>query len=473
MLPVLAEPPVEITPPAARGPAPRRDDFAQTRREACVPGAQEPLRATRAEAADPARSKASPSTESTVPEGESPSGDAVPSGGAEGDDVATAAPPSERSTPNDPVGATETRPATSTGRPMAVPVPGEGVAAHLAVSHAGSEVNGAAAATVQAEAVPPTPSETPATVPTAPTEPVSSATLVQPVALPDAETVSASSAAQRVTTSPATPSSTASANAADQAPRAVAPAADPQQPAGDGEQRAGSEDRRPSPRAPLPVGPERGAPPAAARAQQVDQVVRLEQITGESVTPAGRLQSATGSTTSAASVQTLAPASVETSDMESARFGARVLRGLSAMVNQRGGVMTMRLQPADLGAMRVQMNLARGVVSASFQVTTAPALAMLEDNLSTLRTALERQGLTVERLTVQMTPTAQNSAGSGGHGADHGAEARGERDAGGGESRGRGDQSGRRSSSSEPSETFERWASEAFSSEEIRAGEGG
>ena len=59
--------------------------------------------------------------------------------------------------------------------------------------------------------------------------------------------------------------------------------------------------------------------------------------------------------------------------META-FASRVVRGLSAMVNQRGGVMTMRLDPPELGQLRVQMSLQAGVVSARFFAEQGQAL---------------------------------------------------------------------------------------------------
>ena len=81
---------------------------------------------------------------------------------------------------------------------------------------------------------------------------------------------------------------------------------------------------------------------------------------------------------------------------------SRVMRSLTAMMNQRGGVMNMRLDPPELGELRIQMVLGRGSVSATFEATNEQTQAMLNKNLSALRTALESQGLTVERLHVHI-----------------------------------------------------------------------
>ena len=155
--------------------------------------------------------------------------------------------------------------------------------------------------------------------------------------------------------------------------------------------------------------------PAAARALQVDAAVRLENATGQPPLAHLGLRAGGGQAFGHGVVVTQPPevlvqphsvAAAEPSD----RFSARIVRGLSAMVNQRGGVMNMRLDPPDLGALRVQMTIARGVVTAEFQVTTQQAQALLERGLTGLRAALESQGLTVERLSVQLASPASPQA---------------------------------------------------------------
>ncbi len=155
--------------------------------------------------------------------------------------------------------------------------------------------------------------------------------------------------------------------------------------------------------------------PAAARAMAVDAAVRLENATGQPPLAQIGLRAGGGQAFGHGVVVTqpgedlVQPhpvAAAEPSD----RFSARIVRGLSAMVNQRGGVMNMRLDPPDLGALRVQMTIARGVVTAEFQATTQQAQALLERGLTGLRAALESQGLTVERLTVQLASPASPQA---------------------------------------------------------------
>ena len=117
--------------------------------------------------------------------------------------------------------------------------------------------------------------------------------------------------------------------------------------------------------------------------------------TGESVRGAGEMSGGPGPT---------GPGTDDTVQ------SGRLVRGISAMVNQRGGVMNMRLQPPELGELRVQMSIVEGTVTARFAVGTEQAHALLHRNLAALRTALEGHGLTVERLTVHLAPTDSSSA---------------------------------------------------------------
>lgn len=158
--------------------------------------------------------------------------------------------------------------------------------------------------------------------------------------------------------------------------------------------------------------------PASARAQQVDAAIRLENATGQStaIDPTSRLiQEQPGlkinqTLTSPQTASTLLTQTMldQESPMIETKFNGRVVRGLSAMVNQRGGTMTMRLDPPDLGELRIQMTVVRGVVSAQFEAANQQAQSLLNKNLGVLRAALEGHGLTVERLQVQV-PQGQSS----------------------------------------------------------------
>lgn len=142
----------------------------------------------------------------------------------------------------------------------------------------------------------------------------------------------------------------------------------------------------------------------------------------------------------------LTPQSPLDQPVDEARFTSGVVRGLSALVNQRGGVMHMRLDPPDLGQLRIQMTITRGTVSAQFQAADAQAGALLEQNMGSLRTALERHGLSVERLAVQVHQPGPGNQSSGSNlndqSSQQGDRNQNQQDAAGGQSRGRHDQPG-------------------------------
>lgn len=108
---------------------------------------------------------------------------------------------------------------------------------------------------------------------------------------------------------------------------------------------------------------------------------------------------------------------------------ARVARGLGQAALQRGGGLTLRLSPVELGQVRIELQVQGTSVQAQLQAETAGARQMLSQHLGSLRQALEAQGLSVERLTVQpLATTAAGQSGMDGEGGD-------------GRSRGRFDQS--------------------------------
>ena len=122
----------------------------------------------------------------------------------------------------------------------------------------------------------------------------------------------------------------------------------------------------------------------------------------------------------------------------------RILRGMSAMIHQHGGSLTMRLDPPELGSLRIQMAIANGSVSATFTPGTDAARGLLEQNISQLKAALESQGLFVDRLVIQSAaPQQPNAHTSQQQGTDSGGaqDQQGQyADAGDGESRGRSEQ---------------------------------
>ena len=96
------------------------------------------------------------------------------------------------------------------------------------------------------------------------------------------------------------------------------------------------------------------------------------------------------------------------SDSPDARNAARIASGLQSLSNHRGGTVTVRLAPPQLGAVRIQLQLQGAAVSAVLLTETASAGALLEQYLGQLRVALEVQGLSVERLNVHTMSSPMN-----------------------------------------------------------------
>lgn len=96
-----------------------------------------------------------------------------------------------------------------------------------------------------------------------------------------------------------------------------------------------------------------------------------------------------------------------------ASFAARLFRGISGAVARAGGSgqaqeLTLRLQPASLGQVRirVQFDPQRAGLSARFEVTNSQARRLVDESLPFLRASLESRGLGVDALEVGVSPRA-------------------------------------------------------------------
>ncbi|MDZ4756180.1 MAG: flagellar hook-length control protein FliK [Phycisphaerae bacterium] len=108
----------------------------------------------------------------------------------------------------------------------------------------------------------------------------------------------------------------------------------------------------------------------------------------------------------ASGMQSLTPAPSDDADPT----GQLVGRGLTALIGQKGGTMTMRLDPPSLGELRITMTIQSGRVSAELLTSSPQAHAILTSEIASLRQALESHGLLVDRLSVQTNAPAQQHA---------------------------------------------------------------
>jgi len=87
-----------------------------------------------------------------------------------------------------------------------------------------------------------------------------------------------------------------------------------------------------------------------------------------------------------------------------ARLEAQIARGLAAALRQREGRVTIRLTSELLGKLRVDLEISADRITAQIAASTDQARRLLEENVVSLRTALEATGLGVERIEVVGTP---------------------------------------------------------------------
>jgi len=86
---------------------------------------------------------------------------------------------------------------------------------------------------------------------------------------------------------------------------------------------------------------------------------------------------------------------------------ARIITGIRGQLLPNGGTMQIRLDPPELGAIQVRIEIRDGVVTAAFETTSDHATKLLGHSLDQLRTALEQQGVNVDKLQVRQQAPSQ------------------------------------------------------------------
>jgi flagellar hook-length control protein FliK len=87
----------------------------------------------------------------------------------------------------------------------------------------------------------------------------------------------------------------------------------------------------------------------------------------------------------------------------------KIVTGVSGQMLTNGGTMQIRLDPPHLGPLAVSVHMRDGVVTASFETQNDDATKLLSHSLSQLKSALEAQGLSVDKLQVQQAPKNQEA----------------------------------------------------------------
>lgn len=200
-------------------------------------------------------------------------------------------------------------------------------------------------------------------------------------------------------------------------------------------------------------------PAAVARAEAVNAAIQAARAEGSGVEVVTSATTTSGPTVVRGGVETaqgmpgstagLAPNHAEESG---GRTMPGVGRGLDTLARQRGGTLTMRLDPPSLGQLKLEMKMDGARVTVLMTAASDSARSLLRNNMGSLRQALEDRGFAVDRLAVETAgKSAEGTGNSRSESRGDGQDARGgqgasdRQDAGDGRSRGRRDDaSGRR-----------------------------
>ena len=89
-----------------------------------------------------------------------------------------------------------------------------------------------------------------------------------------------------------------------------------------------------------------------------------------------------------------------------------IVTSMRAEVLPNGGSMRIRLDPPQLGALQVTVQVRDGLITAAFETSNDEATRLLGHSLNQLKGVLESQGVAVDKLQVQQAPRDANPSGA-------------------------------------------------------------
>jgi flagellar hook-length control protein FliK len=155
---------------------------------------------------------------------------------------------------------------------------------------------------------------------------------------------------------------------------------------------------------PAPAAAAAQVPTSGSGGERSDSTSRMIPGLGQTGPRPGGARSA-GTPGANASANAALPASLE----------AQVTRGVSALLAQGPGSITLRMVPEDLGQLRVHMSMKDGSLSLRFETGNGAARELLDSAVADLRSTLEARGLSVERLSVTIDPSLAEPANARTH----------------------------------------------------------
>jgi len=98
-----------------------------------------------------------------------------------------------------------------------------------------------------------------------------------------------------------------------------------------------------------------------------------------------------------------------TTDVERVRFVQRVAKAFQSAAD-RGGPVRLRLSPPELGALRLEITVRNGTMTARLEAETPAARSLLLDGLPALRERLAQQDIKIERFDVDLMGQSPNDS---------------------------------------------------------------
>ncbi len=103
---------------------------------------------------------------------------------------------------------------------------------------------------------------------------------------------------------------------------------------------------------------------------------------------------------------------------DSAKFVQRVANAFSALGQRSDATVRLKLHPAELGSLRIEITVKNGALSARVEAETTTAQSLLVENLPLLRERLADQGIKVERFDVGVADQSQGGPSERSDGGD-------------------------------------------------------
>ena len=167
-----------------------------------------------------------------------------------------------------------------------------------------------------------------------------------------------------------------------------------------------------------------GQPPQAAAtiaSTQQAPVLEIQTFPGSQTSSSSAANQAAGNVTAAPTGTVAAQAAITLPPGADALLNAqgqddadpnvvRIAKGLRSVVNLKGGAVTIRLNPHELGSVRIEMEIKNGNITAQLQTEHASVRDLLNHQLGKLRESLQGRGLHVERLEVNSPAPADDSS---------------------------------------------------------------